>query len=228
MPLPRATIERNLHRIQDRIRQACDRAGRNPDDARLIAVTKSVGLEEIRDLHALGVTHFGENRTETSGPKIEAGLQPVHWHMIGSVQRRKAGAVAALFDTVDSVDRIEVAEALERRCAELNKTLQVLVEVNVSGEESKHGFAPDALENAVAALRRMKHLKLDGLMTMAPLAMDAEQARPVFSRLRELAKEHGLTELSMGMSNDFEVAIEEGATQVRIGSALFEEGRTKS
>lgn len=224
MSSPRATIEYNLQHIKDRIRLACERAGRTPAEVRLIAVTKSVGIEEVRILQTLGITDFGENRNENAAPKIAELGHPVRWHMIGSVQRRKAAGVVSLFDCVDSIDRVEVAGALERRCAELNKTLSVLVEVNVSGEESKHGFSPNELPDVVAALRGMGHLKVDGLMTMAPLSADAEQARPVFARLRDLAHDVGLKELSMGMSNDFEVAIEEGATQVRIGSALFEEG----
>jgi len=146
----------------------------------------------------------------------------VCWHMVGSVQRRKAKDVVALFHRVDSVDRLELAEALDRRCEELGKRLlPILIEVNVSGEASKHGFEPADLEAAVQCIARLSHLKLEGLMTMAPLVDDPETVRPVFARLRQAAQRFGLAELSMGMTNDFEVAIEEGATEVRIGTALF-------
>lgn len=223
MSVPRAIIERNLQRVQNRIRLACERAGRGPNAPRLVAVTKSAGLDEVQILQSLGFTDFAENRLDGALPKIHGLAGPACWHMIGNVQRRKVASVVTLFDRVDSVDRVELADALERRCAEQDKTLNVLLEVNVSGEASKHGFTPADLPAAVDAIRYLRHLNVEGLMTMAPLDQDAEAARPVFAGLRELASAMELRELSMGMSNDFEVAIEEGATQLRIGSALFEE-----
>ena len=150
----------------------------------------------------------------------EIGAGPT-WHMIGNIQRRKARDVVLAFHRVDAVDRLSLAETLEQRCAEAGKQLPILVEVNVSGEEAKHGFVPANLGDALANIRAMEHLRVEGLMTMAPLAADAEAARPVFSALRELADRFDLKTLSMGMTNDFEAAIEEGATEVRIGSALF-------
>ena len=141
--------------------------------------------------------------------------------MIGSVQRRRARDVAALFDTVDSIDRLALAAALEQRCEELDKTMEVLIEVNVSGEESKHGFAPEALEEGLREMAAYDRLRVTGLMTMAPWGAQESGIRPLFRRLKEAADEHGLAELSMGMTDDFEIAIEEGATQIRIGRALF-------
>ena len=220
MTIPRSLIAANLSRVLERVCSAAERAGRNPRDVRLIAVTKSVGIEEARSLWELGVSELGENRAEHAREKVEA-LPEARWHMIGSCQRRKAPGVVALFPHVDSVDRIELAEALERRCEEQDKMLRVLLEVNVSGETAKHGFAPRQVEGALTAMRLFDRLSVEGLMTMAPLAADAEAARPVFAALRRLAADLGLRELSMGMTNDFEVAIEEGATQVRIGTALF-------
>lgn len=215
-------IEQNLLDVRLKMAQAAVRGGRSPDAVRLIAITKSVGLPEIRALCNLGITEFGENRSEVAAEKIAGIAAPVRWHMIGSVQRRKAKDIVELFDVVDSVDRLEVAQALEQRCAQLDKSLPILLEVNVSGEVSKHGFTPEDLETALNEVAACPHLHAEGLMTMAPYVDDPEDARPVFGKLRELAERFGLRELSMGMSNDYEVAIEEGATQVRIGSALFE------
>ena len=217
----RERIKRNLDDLRSRITGAADRAGRSADDVRLIAVTKTVGLEEVRALDELGVREMGENRVEVAREKMAAFARNVSWHMIGTVQRRKAREVVERFDTVDSVDRLELADALNRHAIDLGKVVPILIEANVSGEETKHGFEPERLPDVIAALQEMRGLRLDGLMTMAPFVENPEDVRPVFARLRALAERHGLNELSMGMSNDFEVAVEEGATQIRIGTALF-------
>jgi len=222
LTVPREQIERSVLSIRRRMAEAAARGGRRADEVRLVAVTKTVGPEEIAVLRDLGVTDFGENRPEKMAAKLEAIGSSVCWHMIGSVQRRKARDVAAIFDTVDSVDRVELAEALQRRCEELDKQLRVLLEVNVSGEAQKHGFAPESVGPALAAMKRFDRLTVEGLMTMAPFDAPEAVLRPVFRGLRELAEAHGLREISMGMTDDFEIAIEEGATQVRIGRALFE------
>lgn len=216
------TIRANLGRIHKRIAAAAQRAGRKPDTVRLIPVTKTVGETEIRTLIGMGYTELAENRVETAQPKIEAFAGQARWHMVGRIQRRKARDVVALFDRVDSVDRLSLAEELERRCAAAGKTMPILLQVNTSGEEVKAGFAPGEAEDALAQLRGgMPHLKVEGLMTMAPLVDNPEETRPVFAGLRKLGERLGLTTLSMGMSNDFEVAVEEGATEVRIGTAIF-------
>lgn len=220
MPCGREHIRANLERVRERIARAAERSGRDPASVRLIAITKSVGVEEAQVLRDLGVTDMGENRVPDAFPKI-AALPDVRWHMVGTVQRRKARDVAARFHAVDSVDRLELAETLDRRCAEMGKKLAVLLQVNVSGESVKHGFTPTEVESALARMAEYPYLQVQGLMTMAPLVIEPEAARPVFAGLRELARRAGLAELSMGMTNDFEVAVEEGATQVRIGSALF-------
>jgi len=214
-------IQKNLDEVRRRIAAAAQRAGRSPEDVRLIAVTKTVGIEEARILHDLGVEDLGENRVHIAREKIDALPDTVRWHMIGNCQRRKARDTVQLFDVVDAVDRLPLAEALEQRCQEQDKVLQVLLEVNVYGEQAKHGFAPDEVAPALDRIQRFERLDVQGLMTMAPFVDDPETVRPVFGRLRELAKGLGLPEVSMGMTNDFEVAIEEGATQVRIGTALF-------
>lgn len=222
MAIDRAHIEANLARIRSRIADAAARAGRHPDDIRLVAVTKTVGVNEIAILHELGVREMGENRVANALPKIDALPHDIHWHMIGNIQRRKARDVVQTFDQADALDRLPLADALDRACRDTDRTLRVLVEVNVSGEPSKHGFEAAELAQALDHLRGLDRLVVDGLMTMAPFYEDPGLTRPVFARLRELAHAHGLRELSMGMTNDFEVAIEEGATQVRIGTALFE------
>ncbi|HNR30502.1 MAG TPA: YggS family pyridoxal phosphate-dependent enzyme [Candidatus Hydrogenedentes bacterium] len=215
-------IASNLAAVRDRIADAAARAGRRPEDVRLVAVTKTVDIEEIRALIALGVTDLGENRVDQARIKI-AELEKYRpcWHMIGTVQRRKARDVAALFDTVDAVDRLELADALQQRCMEQDRRLRVLIEVNVSGESQKHGFAPDAIEAALEHISGLDRLRVEGLMTMAPFGAPEVVLRGVFGGLRALADRFALPERSMGMSDDFETAIEEGATQVRIGTALF-------
>lgn len=217
----------NLERVRERIAAACARAGRDVEEVTLVAVTKGVGIEECRILRGLGVAHMGENRIEVAGPKVavlggDALGGAVCWHMIGNIQRRKAREVVQLFDRVDAVDRVEVAEALQRRLEGTGKRLPVLLEVNVSGEASKHGFEPGQLAGALGEITGFGQLEVAGLMTMAPFDAPEAAIRGYFGRLKALAGEHGLQECSMGMTNDFEIAIEAGATQVRVGSALFE------
>ena len=214
-------LRENLAGVQGRMASACARAGRAPGAARLVAVTKSAGVEECRILRGLGVSEMGENRIDVAAPKVAALDNGVVWHMIGNVQRRKAREVAQLFDAVDAIDRLELAEALQRRLEGTEKRLSVLLEVNVSGEESKHGFAPDDVAAVLRAMAGYDRLVLEGAMTMAPFDAPEAEIRGYFRRLKALTVEHGLPECSMGMTNDFEIAIEEGATQVRVGSALF-------
>jgi len=221
--IPPAAIEKNLNAVRERVASAAERSGRDPASVTLVAVTKYVDLEAVRVLRDLGVTHFGENRVEKARPKIEAMAGAgLIWHMIGNIQRRKTKDVARLFDRIDALDRLSLAEALQTRCVELDVHATVLVEVNVSGEEQKHGFAPGELPDALAAVSAMDRISARGLLTMAPLNAPEAEVRSVFRRLAALSAEHGLPDVSMGMSNDFELAIESGATEVRIGSALFE------
>ncbi len=222
-------------RVQGRIAGAAARAGRDPAAIALVAVSKTQPVEALIAAYELGVRHFGENRVEEAAGKIAAfreaiGDQSVVFHMIGHVQSRKADEVAALFDRVHSVDSVKLAARLSRFTA---KPLPILLEVNVSGEESKYGLASarrEELFGAVEAIAPLPNLRLDGLMTMAPLVPDPELARPVFRALRELRAELEtryaalkLPHLSMGMTDDYEVAVEEGATLVRIGRAIFGE-----
>lgn len=221
MQSAREKIAQNLKQVRERIDSAAARVGRNPGDIRLLPVTKSVGMDEAKILADLGCTDLAENRTEEAREKLEALRGTVVWHMIGHIQRRKVRDVVELFDRVDSVDRIVLAESLDRACGELGKVLPVLLEVNVSGESTKGGFTPDDLPETIDRVGSMTNLKIEGLMTMAPRVDDPEDTRPVFAALHELAARHGLEKLSMGMTNDFEIAVEEGSTEVRIGRALF-------
>lgn len=216
-------IRQNLQAIQHEMAQAADRAGRSASDITFVAVTKSVGLDEMRILHELGVTHFGENRVDVARAKMDAfSGDDITWHMVGNIQRRKAKDVLQLFDIIDAVDRMSLAEELQRRCQPDIPRARVLVEVNVSGEAQKHGFTPDQVDAALQEMASLDRLQIDGLMTMAPFGIGREERLGHFRTLRALADRHGLHEASMGMSGDFQEAIEAGATQVRIGRALFD------
>jgi pyridoxal phosphate enzyme (YggS family) len=231
----------NLRAVQDRIAAAAARAGRDPASIILVAVSKTHPLETLLEAYALGLRDFGENRVEEASEKLPAFKQarpdaPVAFHMIGHLQSRKAEEAVALFDRIHSVDSVKLARRLDRFAAERDRRVPIMLEVNVSGEESKYGFdgrQSEALLGAIEEISQLKHLQLDGLMTMAPIVPVPEQARPVFRALRELRdaiEDHfpdlKLPHLSMGMTDDFEVAIEEGATLVRIGRAIFGERMT--
>ena len=222
----------NVARIRENISAAATRVGRAPSDVILVAVTKTRTASEIEATYEAGVRHIGENRVEEAEGKLPLlELAGTTWHMVGHLQRRKARRAIGLFDVIQSVDSVRLAQRLDALAAERDQILSVLIEINVSGEESKYGFriAQRAeLEGAVAKIVALPHLRVDGLMTVAPICDDPEQARPVFAGLRELAGEFrtrfpqsAWRHLSMGMTDDYVVAVEEGATMVRIGRALF-------
>ncbi|HEX4999062.1 MAG TPA: YggS family pyridoxal phosphate-dependent enzyme [Terriglobia bacterium] len=212
-------IAGNLRRIQERVAAAALRSGRNAADIRLMAVTKTVPAVRIREAIACGVREIGENRLQEALSKREelAGA-PLTWHFIGRIQTNKARKIAENFDWVHSVDRADVAKKLD---VDSGRRLPVLIEANLSGESSKGGVAETGLVELAGIVRECRHLDLRGLMTVPPYSDDPESTRPYFRRLRELAEQLQLRELSMGMSHDFEIAIEEGATIIRIGTALF-------
>ncbi len=220
-------IGANIEIVRQRIACACQRAGRSPDEITLVAVTKTVAPPAIAAAFKLGVTHFGENRVQEAVDKIKqlSGLKlSPTWHMVGHLQTNKVKVAVAIFDMVDSVDSVRLAEVLSRHT---RKTLPILLEVNVAGEASKGGFATTGVAPALEIISRLPRLEIKGLMTVAPLVADSELVRPVFRGLRCLRDSLGLTHLSMGMTDDFEVAIEEGATIVRIGRAIFGERETR-
>lgn len=202
---------------------AAEGANRDPAEITLIAVTKAVGADEIRALRDLGVRHLGENRVEIAREKREALSDPnLIWHMIGNVQRRKVRDVLQVFDRIDALDRLSLAEALQTRCAESDGHAEVLVEVNVSGETQKLGVAPGELPELLSSIGTLDRVRIRGFMTMAPYEAAPPEILALFGRLASLARAHGLPDISMGMSNDFELAIAAGATEIRVGSALFE------
>jgi hypothetical protein len=222
------TIADNLASIQERISKAALRAGRNPAEIRLVAVSKTVSAENIQQAIAAGVTILGENYVQEARNKIARVGSQVAWHFIGHLQSNKARNAVDLFSMIHSVDRLSLAEALDKEANKQGKILPVLIQVNISGEESKSGIDPQGTLQLFQRIAGLKHLSIQGLMTMPPWFEDPEDARPYFITLRKLREKLSrekipkvaLRELSMGMSGDFEVAIEEGATLVRIGTAL--------
>ena len=221
------SIAENLEAVRGQIAAACARAGRADESVRLLAVSKTYGPAAVRAAAAAGQRLFGENRVQEAAAKIPECPERLQWHLIGHLQGNKAAAAARLFDWVHSVDSAKLLEALDREAGAAGRTLQALVQVNVSGERSKAGLAPEGAPAVLALGNRLRNVQVCGLMTIPPLAEDPEKARPFFRRLRELrdgwAAELGLElpELSMGMTHDLAVAIEEGATFVRVGTGIF-------
>lgn len=214
--------------VCDRIAAACGRSGRAASSVRLVAVTKYAPIEAVQELISLGHRDFGENRPQQLLERSAVLPDDVTWHLIGPLQRNKARKVLPVATMIHSVESLRLLEALERLAEELSVRPRLLLEVNVSGEATKHGFSPAELRAAWSQITKLKRLDIAGLMTMAPDTDDPETVRPYFRLLRELRDElaaigpFSLPELSMGMSGDFEVAIEEGATLVRLGSVLFD------
>ena len=222
-------ISANLEAVHARIATACTQAGRSVESVRLLAVSKTYGPEAVRAAATAGQMLFGENRVQEAAAKIPECPGRLQWHLIGHLQSNKAALAAQLFDWVHSVDSLKVLEALDRHAGEAGRRLDVLVQVNVSGERSKSGLAPDKTPEVLARGNELAHLQMRGLMTIPPLTADPEKARPYFRALREWrdrwAAELGmdLDDLSMGMTHDLEVAIAEGATFVRVGTGIFGE-----
>ncbi|HTY79446.1 MAG TPA: YggS family pyridoxal phosphate-dependent enzyme [Candidatus Bathyarchaeia archaeon] len=214
-------IRANLEAVRERIARACARAGRKPADVLLIAVSKTVEIERIRGAVAAGVQALGENRVQEAKEKVAALGRPVPWHLIGSLQTNKSRDAVELFDWIHSVDREELARELDRRAHQRERTVKALVQVNVGEEPQKGGVAPAELKGLLDAMTSLRHLDVRGLMCIPPATETADAARPWFKRLRDLRDAAGLEHCSMGMSGDFEVAIEEGATMVRVGTAIF-------
>jgi pyridoxal phosphate enzyme (YggS family) len=217
--VPDSSVAGRLDLVRERIERACARAGRDPASVRLLAVTKIFGPEAIRDAWAAGLREFGENYVQEMERKSAAvsDLEGARFHLIGHLQSNKTKKAAQLFSAIDSLDSVRLASRLDSEAVPLDVT----IEVKLSGEAAKTGADPSTLGEIAAAIRASRHLTLRGLMTVPPWSEDAELSRPYFARLRELAAAHDIAELSMGMSHDMEVAIEEGATWVRVGTALF-------
>ncbi|MEN8134224.1 MAG: YggS family pyridoxal phosphate-dependent enzyme [Thermodesulfobacteriota bacterium] len=224
-------IKKNLELIRDRIDKAARRVGRDPDEVRLVAVSKRKSADQINEAFACGQTIFGENYLQEASAKIDQLDSGINWHFIGHLQSNKASMAANMFDVIQTVDRLKVARALDRSLAAGDRdVLPVLIQVNVGHEPQKSGVMPEDIGGLLREIRVLKNIKVRGLMVMPPFNSDPELVRPYFRQTRELAlslRDQGLLategeiELSMGMSGDYEVAIEEGATLVRVGTALF-------
>jgi len=223
-------ISANIESVRGRIAAASRRAGRRPEDVTLVAVSKTFPAERIREVVRAGVSDIGENYVQELLPKRDAlAGEPVRWHFIGHLQTNKAKSVAAWVTMVHALDSRALAQELDTRAARANRTIDALVEVNTTGELSKFGIAPDQVLPFVRSLEGFSHIRICGLMTIGPFLPDPEGSRPMFRRLRELREtlarhsQENLdpVHLSMGMTGDFEVAVEEGATLLRIGTALF-------
>jgi hypothetical protein len=229
------SIAENIAQMRERIAAAALRAGRNPDEITLMAVSKTFPVERIREAYAAGLRVFGENRVQEFAGKADAlrELPDAEWHLIGHLQTNKTAKATELFDAVDSVDSARMAEKLNASAQSAGKPLSVLIEINVGGEQAKSGAAPnsDELEQILQGAPRWTNLTIQGLMTVPPYTEDPEGSRPYFRQLRRIRDsiaarslpKIGTAVLSMGMSHDFEVAIEEGATCVRVGTAIFGE-----
>lgn len=228
-------INDSIRTIQGRIVSACARCKRDPATVRLIAVTKGRSITEIQDIIASGYLHIGENRVQEASLKYSAILntpdaQRIQWHMLGHLQTNKAREAVRMFCCIHSVDSFRLAKEIDKHACSLGKTQDILLEVKTSSDESKFGFAPDEVAPLLKQITTLLHVRVIGLMTIAALGARGEDARPYFRQLRELRDQlnailpaqYVIRELSMGMSDDFEVAIEEGATFVRIGRAIFE------
>ena len=205
-----------IHRLQDRIRAS----GR---EITLLAVTKTIPPERVDAALAAGITVFGENKVQEAKAKIPLVSSRAHWHFIGHLQSNKARDAVELFELIHSVDSVKLAGELDKWAGHAGKTQPILLEINVAGEAQKFGIKPEDLPATLAQINQLSRLDVRGLMTVPPYCEEAEKVRPYFRRLRELRDATGLCELSMGMSHDFEIAIEEGATIVRVGTAIFGE-----
>ena len=219
-------IRENLLRVTERIEKAAQNAGRNFKDIRLVAVSKTVETDRIKEAIEAGVSILGENYVQEAQKKIEEIGKSVSWHFIGHLQSNKTKVAVRLFDAIHSVDSVALAEELNRRAQQVNRKIPVMIEVNLSGETTKFGTEEEKVTTVTQGVLKLDHLSLEGLMTMPPYFDDPEMSRPYFVQLRELKERLvkggiPLKELSMGMSNDFEIAIQEGATYVRVGTAIF-------
>ena len=222
-----ALLEDNYHSIQKQILLSAEKAGRKSDAVRLVAVSKKMDSEKIRVVWRLGHRLFGENRVQEARVKIPEMPVGGEWHFIGGLQTNKAKDAVECFDVIESVDRVDLAQELEKRLAAAGKKMRVMLEINVGGEAAKHGCPPETAVELFQGVRTCSRLEVIGLMAIPPFREDPEQARPFFVALRQIrdrlqdSEGVALPELSMGMSHDFSVAIQEGATLVRIGTALF-------
>lgn len=225
-------ICQNLESVQKRIKNACESAGRNPDEITLIAVSKMKPLDDIREAFSCGQIHFGENRAKELQDKMDAcDEEQIQWHMVGALQTNKIKYMVERVNWIDSVPKKKTLREIEKRASRIDRVINTLIQVNISGEDQKSGCDPDNLKKVLDYARGLQHTRVRGLMGMATFVEDPEEVRSEFKLLRELRENHQsynceniqLDHLSMGMTNDMEVAVEEGSTMVRVGRAIFGE-----
>lgn len=223
------TIRDAIAEVQGKITAACKRSGRNPEEVTLIAVSKTMPVEALKEAMSCGMKHFGENRPQELRDKQTEITEPLFWHMIGALQTNKLKYVIGKTALIHSVDSLHLAEAIEAESSKKGVVSEILLEINIAGERSKHGVAPEEAEALVRELARFSHLKLRGLMTVAPYTEEKEESRPYFKKMKQLMIDINsknidnvtMDILSMGMTGDYEVAVEEGATLVRVGTGIF-------
>ena len=224
-------LKEQLSNVEHEIQKACDNSKRNRKDVTLIAVSKTKPVETLKEAYDLGVRVFGENKVQELVDKYEVLPKDIHWHMIGHLQRNKVKYIIDKVDCIHSVESVRLAETIEKEAAKHNRTVDVLVEVNVAGEDSKFGLAPEEVPAFVEEIAKFPHIRVKGLITIAPFVENPEENRPIFKVLQELSVDIAtknidnviMNVLSMGMTNDYQVAIEEGATMVRVGTGIFGE-----
>ncbi|MCI8797101.1 MAG: YggS family pyridoxal phosphate-dependent enzyme [Dorea sp.] len=222
-------LKENLISVENKIQEACLRAGRRREDVTLIAVSKTKPLEDLEEAYHLGVRVFGENKVQELVDKYDSLPKDIEWHMIGHLQRNKVKYIIDKAAYIHSVDSLRLAETIEKEAAKRNITVNILIEVNVAGEESKFGLMPEEVDEFVTKIAEFRHIQIKGLMTIAPFVENPEENRSIFQRLHKLSVDIGsknvdnitMRILSMGMTNDYEIAIEEGATMVRVGTGIF-------
>lgn len=222
-------LKDHLQEVEEKICAACERAGRKREDVTLIAVSKTKPVETLQEAYDLGVRVFGENKVQEMADKYEVLPKDIRWHLIGHLQRNKVKYIIDKAVLIHSVDSLRLAQTIEKEAKKHNLTAHILIEVNVAREESKFGIFPEDLEALVDEIAKLPHIQVDGLMTIAPFVPDPEENRPVFRELRKLSVDISakkvdnvnMSVLSMGMTNDYQVAIEEGATMVRVGTGIF-------
>lgn len=222
-------LQDNLIQVEHNIEEACRRAGRDRSEVTLIAVSKTKPVETLQEAYDLGVRVFGENKVQEMEDKYESLPRDIQWHLIGHLQRNKVKYIIDKAVLIHSVDSLRLTQTIEKEAEKHNLTAHILIEVNVAREESKFGIFPEDLENLVDEIAKLPHIQVDGLMTIAPFVPDPEENRPVFRELRKLSVDISakkvdnvnMSVLSMGMTNDYQVAIEEGATMVRVGTGIF-------
>lgn len=223
------TVKDNLETINKKIKEAALKVNRDPQEIKLVAVTKTATLEQIKEAINGGVKIIGENKVQEAKGKCQVLTTEVKWHLIGHLQTNKVKYAVEIFDLIHSVDSIKLAKEIDKRSVQFKKTIDVLIEVNISGEETKYGYNPEKVEAFLKEISEFSGIRVRGLMTIAPISKNKEEVRPYFRRLRELSerirdkniKNIKMDYLSMGMTDDFEIAIEEGANMVRIGRGIF-------